>query len=131
VFTARYALSPYIKQIRFVFKGLMDFSQSALFFSLLPVFNSVSINICVYTVPPSVVWLSSQSTFLVIIIGYLTYSSLTKTNAIQPTYSDKINIFRSPNCRTHSLLCRFHQFSFTLIPQTFFLKLLFQKQPVV
>jgi hypothetical protein len=23
VFTARYALSPYIKQIRFVFKGLM------------------------------------------------------------------------------------------------------------
>jgi hypothetical protein len=25
VFTARYALSPYIKQIRFVFKGLMMF----------------------------------------------------------------------------------------------------------
>jgi hypothetical protein len=24
VFTARYGLSPYIKQIRFVFKGLMD-----------------------------------------------------------------------------------------------------------
>jgi hypothetical protein len=24
VFTARYALSPYIKQIRFVFKGLMN-----------------------------------------------------------------------------------------------------------
>jgi hypothetical protein len=27
VFTARYALSPYIKQIRFVFKGLMTLSQ--------------------------------------------------------------------------------------------------------
>jgi hypothetical protein len=28
VFTARYALSPYIKQIRFVFKGLMDMSDN-------------------------------------------------------------------------------------------------------
>jgi hypothetical protein len=27
VFTARYALSPYIKQIRFVFKGLMAVTQ--------------------------------------------------------------------------------------------------------
>jgi hypothetical protein len=30
VFTARYALSPYIKQIRFVFKGLNFFTQEAL-----------------------------------------------------------------------------------------------------
>jgi hypothetical protein len=29
VFTARYALSPYIKQIRFVFKGLMVAGHSA------------------------------------------------------------------------------------------------------
>jgi hypothetical protein len=29
VFTARYALSPYIKQIRFVFKGLMFHTGSA------------------------------------------------------------------------------------------------------
>jgi hypothetical protein len=27
VFTARYALSPYIKQIRFVFKGLIRFTS--------------------------------------------------------------------------------------------------------
>jgi hypothetical protein len=31
VFTARYALSPYIKQIRFVFKGLMLFRETSLF----------------------------------------------------------------------------------------------------
>jgi hypothetical protein len=28
VFTARYALSPYIKQIRFVFKGLITYDES-------------------------------------------------------------------------------------------------------
>jgi hypothetical protein len=31
VFTARYALSPYIKQIRFVFKGLMLIREVPLF----------------------------------------------------------------------------------------------------
>ena len=39
MFTARYALSPYIKQIRFVFKGFVDYSVSLLFIPshLLPI----------------------------------------------------------------------------------------------
>jgi hypothetical protein len=36
VFTARYALSPYIKQIRFVFKGLMKLTISSVTDSGLP-----------------------------------------------------------------------------------------------
>ena len=56
--------------------------------------NFTFINICLYTVPPSVFWLSFKSTSLRIIFKYLTYFSVTMhsvdmTNPIQRTYSDK------------------------------------------
>jgi len=77
------------------FTSLMDFSQSALFLG--PSFQSYAfINVCWYTVPPSVVWSSSYLTSLSIIVKYLTYFSFTihsinMTNPIQPNYSDKLN----------------------------------------
>jgi hypothetical protein len=54
----------------------------------------VSLNTCLYTVPPSVFWFSSLSTSLGIIIKYLTYFSCTIyftniSNPIQPIYSNR------------------------------------------
>jgi hypothetical protein len=48
MFTARYGLSPYIQQKRLVFRGLMYFSQSALFvdFSFQLVILHVLISVC-------------------------------------------------------------------------------------
>jgi hypothetical protein len=37
----------------------MDFSQSVCFFTFFPLFSFSFINICLYTVPPSVFWSSS------------------------------------------------------------------------
>jgi hypothetical protein len=72
----------------------MEFSKSILTLILFPVLNLASVNICSYTVPPSVFWFSSLSTSLGIIIKYLTYFSCTihfinVSNSIQPTYSNR------------------------------------------
>jgi hypothetical protein len=51
----------------------MDFSQSAVFFwPLFIFFNFASSAVCLYTVPPPVVWSSYYSISLGIIIKYLT-----------------------------------------------------------
>jgi hypothetical protein len=51
VFTARYALCPYIKQIRFVFKGLMGKKLGNLIFIILLIimelYSRVSMCVCV------------------------------------------------------------------------------------
>jgi hypothetical protein len=46
-----------------IFASLMGFPQSAVFLTYL-ICNFVFINVCLYTVPPSVVWSSPQSTSL-------------------------------------------------------------------
>ena len=56
---------------RRAFPSWTDVSQSALFFwPLFPVCNFALINICLYTVPPSVFWSSSYSTSLRIFVKY-------------------------------------------------------------
>ena len=71
------------------------FPHSVLFFDLSShFFNFAFINICLYTIPPSVFWSPPQSTYLTIILIYLTCFSFTihstnMTNPIQPTYLDK------------------------------------------
>ena len=82
--------------------------------------------------PPSVFWSSSYSTSLRTVVKYLTYfsfiiQSINLTNPIQPTYSDKLNISKSPYSCINSLLYRFLQFSFTLIPPNFLLKIFLSK----
>ena len=72
--------------------GLLPFSS--VFWPLFPIWNISFTNICLYTIPPSVVWSSSWLTSLMITVKYLTYFSFTihsvnMTNPIQPTYFDK------------------------------------------
>jgi hypothetical protein len=53
VFTARYALSPYIKQIRFVFKGLISVDNAV--YDIMQVLSSCSrvgvtdVQVCIHT----------------------------------------------------------------------------------
>jgi hypothetical protein len=84
----------------------MDFSQSGVFWPLFPVFNFVSINICVHTVPPSVFWSSYQPTSLGIIIKHLTYFSFTicsvnMASPIQLTWTQVLVKEWKGNCYHH------------------------------
>jgi hypothetical protein len=52
-------LHRWLSSLMWTFISLMDFSHSALFYWLLyPVVNFAFINICLYTVPPSISWSS-------------------------------------------------------------------------
>ena len=71
------------------FAYLIDFSQSAMFFlPLFPSCNFAFINICLYTVPPSVFWSLCYSTSLNIIVKYFTYSSFTKPEGMSKKNSN-------------------------------------------
>ena len=92
---------------------------SSVSWSLVPVFNFSSINVCFYTIPPPVFWSSSSSTG--IIIKFLTHCSFTIysvniTNPFQRFIVINETIPASPNSIINSVLHPFLQFSFTLIP---------------
>jgi len=112
----------------------MDFSQSVLFLISLSSFNNFAfINIYLCTVSPSVFgrplsrlpWgllLNTWPTFLLLSI------LLTWTIHINRLVLTNESISQSPNRSVNSLSYRFLQFSLTLIPQNFLLKMFFQKQ---
>ena len=76
----------------YLLTGLLP--ANSVFWPLFPICNFAFTNICLHTIPPSVVWSSSWLTSLRIIVKYLIYFSFTihsvnMTNPIQLTYSDK------------------------------------------
>jgi hypothetical protein len=71
------------------FAPVMDICQSALFFTSLSNSNFAFINICLYSVPPSVFLVVLLVDFLRIIVKYLTYFCFAiRSNIINPIQTD-------------------------------------------
>jgi len=104
---------------------------SSAFWPVFQICNFACINICLYTIPPSVFGRPlSRLPWGLLLNTWLTFllPSILLTWPIQfdrPTLTNE-SIYESPNSCINSLLYRSLQFSLTLIPP-FFLRLFFQK----
>ena len=99
---------------------------------LFPICNFSFINICFYTIPPSVSWSSPSRLPLGLLLNTWLTFLLLSTLLIWPIHFSLIIltnqiISKSPNSSINSSLYRFFQFLFNLNTQTIFLKIFISK----